>query len=135
MTTSNFIFSCQVPLHAQQKLKGGGDKIVVGAVVKFKIYELEEEVRAGSSRRMRKELTGFVQVIFEKKRFLVRFYYGCENNLSLDQLTIMIVERIMEEKEPEVSTIPDIPEEQAELEKGYYHFVYVMLWFKKGVRC
>ena len=43
-------------------MKGrGGKKIVVGAVVKVNIGELEEEVRAGSSRRMRKELTDVVQ--------------------------------------------------------------------------
>ena len=34
---------------------------MVGAVVKAKIGELEEEVRAGSLRRKRKELTGVVQ--------------------------------------------------------------------------
>ena len=43
----------------------------------------------------------------------------------------MIVEKILEEKEPEVSEISEIPEEQVELEKGYYQCVYVMLRFKK----
>ena len=37
------------------------------------------------------------------------------------------------EEEPEVSTIPEIPEEQVELEKVYYRCVYVMLQFKKEV--
>ena len=60
---------------------------MVGTVVKAKIGELEEEVRVGSSRRMRKELTGVVQVVFGRRRFLVRFQNGCENNLSLNQLT------------------------------------------------
>ena len=32
-----------------------------------------------------------------------------------------------------VSTIPEIPEDQIELEKGYYHCVYAMLHFKKEV--
>ena len=45
----------------------------------------------------------------------------------------MIVENIPEEKEPEVSTIPEIPEDQVKLEKGYYLFVYVMLRFKMEV--
>ena len=37
------------------------------------------------------------------------------------------------EDEPEVSTIPEIPEDQVEKEKGYYRCVYVMLQFKKEV--
>ena len=44
-----------------RKLKGRGDKIVVGTVVKAKIGELEEEVMAGSLRRASKEFTGVVQ--------------------------------------------------------------------------
>ena len=46
---------------------------MVGKVVKEKMGELEEEVRAGFLRRMRKELTGLVQVISRNNRFLVRF--------------------------------------------------------------
>ena len=45
----------------------------------------------------------------------------------------MIVEKIPEEKEPEVSEISEIPEERVELEKGYHHCVYVMLRFKNEV--
>ena len=41
-------------------MKSRGNKIVVGKVVKAKIGELEEEVRVGSSIRMRKEFTGVV---------------------------------------------------------------------------
>ena len=44
-------------------MKGRGNEIAVGTVVKAKIGWLEEEVRVGSSRRMRKELTGVVQAI------------------------------------------------------------------------
>ena len=61
MPTSNYIVSSQAPLSTDQKLKGRGNKIVVGTVVKVKIGELKEEVRASSSIRMRKELTGVVQ--------------------------------------------------------------------------
>ena len=43
----------------------------------------------------------------------------------------MIVEKVPEEKEPEVSEIAEIPEEQVELEKGYYLCFYFMLRFKK----
>ena len=60
MTTSNYIVSYQGPLPTERKSKGRGDNIVVGTVVKAKIGELEEEVRVGSSRRMRKDFTGAV---------------------------------------------------------------------------
>ena len=82
MTTSNSIVSSQGPLPAEQKSKGRGDKIVVGKVVKAKISKLEEEVRVVSSRSMRKELTGVVQGVSGKSRFLVRFQNGCKNNMS-----------------------------------------------------
>ena len=102
---------------------------MVGTVVKSKIYELEEELRAGSSRSVRKELTGLDQVVSGRRRLLVRFQNGCEKNLSLNQLTVVIVEKILEEKEPEVSKISEIPEEQVKFGKGYYLCVYVMLQF------
>ena len=76
MTTSNSIVSSQGLLTTERKSKGRGNKIVVGTAVKAKIGELEEEVRVGSSRRMRKELTGVVQSISGKRRFLVRFHDG-----------------------------------------------------------
>ena len=76
----------------------------MGTVVKENIGELEEEVRAGFSRRTRKGFTGVVQVILGKKRFLVRFQYGCENSLSSNQPNIVIVEKISEDKEPKVFT-------------------------------
>ena len=63
-----------------------------GAVVKANIGKLEEEVRAGNSRRMRKDLTGVVQGVSGRRRFLVRFRNGCKNNLSLNQLTIVIAD-------------------------------------------
>ena len=74
--------------------------MVVGAVVKSEIGELEEEVRGGSSRRIRKELTGVMQGVLGRRRFLARFQNMCEKNLSSNQLTIVIAEKIPEEKEP-----------------------------------
>ena len=62
---------------------------MVGTVVKAKIGELEEEVRVGSARRMSKELTGVIQDILGKRRFLVRFDDGCEKNLSSNKLTVV----------------------------------------------
>ena len=93
---------------------------MVGTVVKANIGELEEEVRAGCPRRSRKELTGMVQGISGKKRFLVRFQDGCKNNLSLNQLTIFILDNIPEGKEPEAPASTEIPDELVELDKGYY---------------
>ena len=49
-----------------------------GTVVKYKICELEEEVRSDNSRRMRKELTGVVQGVSGRRRLLVSFHNGCE---------------------------------------------------------
>ena len=78
---------------------------------------------------MRKEFTGVVQDVSSRRKFLLRFHRGCENNLSSNQLTVVILEKIPEEKEPEVSEIDEIPEERVELDKGYYRCVYVMLHF------
>ena len=98
-------------------MKGRGNTIVVGTVVKAKIGELEEEVRVGSSRRMRKELNGVVQGVSGRRRFLVRFHNGCEKNLSSNQLTVVIAHDILVEEAPEVSTIPEIPEDNVESHK------------------
>ena len=61
----------------------------------------------------------------------MRFHYVFENDISLYQLTIVILEKFPVEKEPKVTTKPDIPYEQVTLEKGYYHCVYIVLCFKK----
>ena len=63
-------------------MKGRGNNIVLGTVVKAKIGDLEEEVRAGSSRRMRKDFTGVVQGVSGRRRLFVRFQNGWEKNLS-----------------------------------------------------
>ena len=111
-------------------MKGRGNKIVVRTVVKAKIRELEEEVRVGSAIRTRKELTGVVQAISGKRRFLVRFHDGCEKNLSSYQLTVVTAHEILVEEVPLVSTIPVIPEDKNESHKGYDVSVYVILHFK-----
>ena len=130
MNTSNSIVSSQGPLPTERKLKGRGENIVVGTVVKAKIGKLEEELRVGSSRRVRKELTGVVQGISGRRRFLVRFQNGCKKNLSSNQLTVVIEYEILVEEAPEVSTIPEIPEDNVESHKGYYWCAYVLLQFK-----
>ena len=76
------------------------------------------------------ELTGVVKAISGKRKFLVRFHDGCEKNLSSNQLTVVTAHEILVEEAPEVSTIPDIPEDNVESHKGYYRCVYVLLHFK-----
>ena len=108
-----------------------GDKIVVDMVVTEKICELDNEVREIFLRRMRKEFTGVIQGISGKKRFLVRFQYGCEKYLTSNQLAIVILQKSLVEEETKVHMIPEIPKEQVTPEKGYYHDVYVILHFNK----
>ena len=84
MNTSNSTVSSHDLLLTKQKLKSGGNKIVEGMVVKANIVELEGEVRAGDSRRMRKELTVVVQGVLGKRSLLVSFQNGCEKNLTFN---------------------------------------------------
>ena len=49
---------------------------MVGTVVKAKVGELEEEIREGFLRRLSKEMTGVVQAVVRKRRYLVRFHDG-----------------------------------------------------------
>ena len=106
------LFLFELPFPQRKNRRAGGTRSWRGVVVKTKIGELEEEVRAGNSRRTRKELTGVVQGVSGRRRLLVRFKNGCKNNLSSNQLTVLIVENIPVEEEPLVSTIPEIPEDQ-----------------------
>ena len=105
--------------------------MVVGTVVKAKIGELEEEVREIFLRRKRKELTRVFQGVSWKKRFLVKFQVGCEKDMTSNKFTIVILENIPVEEEPDVPTIPEIPEEKVTLDKGYYHGVYILIYFDK----
>ena len=41
--------------------------------MKTKVYELEEEVREGFTRRLSKDLTGVVELVSGHKRLLARF--------------------------------------------------------------
>ena len=59
----------------------------------------------------------------------MRFQNECKKNLSLNQLTAVLIEKIPVEEEPEISTISEIHENQVEKEKGYYRCVYVMIQF------
>ena len=76
MTTSDFIVSYQDSLPTQRKLRGRGNKIVVGKVVRSNLVELEEEVREGSLIRTSKELNSVVQGVLGKNKLLVSFQDG-----------------------------------------------------------
>ena len=64
------------------KKRGGGNKIMVGTVVKAKLGELEEDIREGFSRRLRKEMTGVVHEVVRKRRYLEGFQDGLEKEMS-----------------------------------------------------
>ena len=105
---------------------GGRGGVLVGAVVEEKVGELEEEVREGFYKWLRKDLTGVVPGVSGKRRFLARFQYWREKDLTLNQLTVMTVYKIPVDEEPMVPTISGIPDETFDSEKGCYHGVYFM---------
>ena len=74
-------------------------------MIKARVGELEDEVREVFYRRLRKDLTGVVQVFSGKKRLLVRFQYGCDKNPTSNKLTVMTVDRIPMTEEAKVPTI------------------------------
>ena len=76
--TAYFATTCPT----QTKTRYKGNKIIVGTVVKAKVGELEEEIGEGFSRRLRKEMTGVVQEVVGKRRYLVRSQYGLEKEIA-----------------------------------------------------
>ena len=50
--------------------------------------------------------------------------------MSSNQLTVVEAHEILVEEAPEVSTIPEIPEDNVKSNKGYYRCVYVLLQLK-----
>ena len=101
---------------------------MVGAVVKSKVGELEEDIREGFSRRLRKEITGVVQEVVGKRSYSVRFQDWLKKEMSSNQLTIVVVRSEVEE-EIEVREVEIIPEVREEL--VCYHWVYISLHFIK----
>ena len=90
---------------------------MVGAFIKSKLGELEEELRGGFLGLLRKELTDVVQGVSGKKRFLMSFQYGFKKYLTSNQLTVVILEKSPVKKEPRVPMIPVIPDETFPSEK------------------
>ena len=94
--------------------------IMMGTFVKAKVCELEGEFREGCFRRLRKEFTGVVQGVSGKKRFLVRFHNVLENDMTSNQPTVVVVEKIPVTEESDVPRISEKPNETVLLDKGCY---------------
>ena len=59
-----------------------------------------------------------VQGVLGRRRFLVSFQNGCEKNLSLNKLTVVTAHKILVEEATEVSTIPELPEDNFKNRRG-----------------
>ena len=70
---------------------------MVGVVVKSKVDDLEEDIRMGFLGRLRKEITGVVQEVVGKRKYLVRGKYGLEKDMLLNHITIVLVRSELEE--------------------------------------
>ena len=59
-----------------------------------------------------------LQGVSGNRRFLSRFKDGCEKYITYNQLTVIKVEKIHVDEEPEVPMISVIPDEEVYLENG-----------------
>ena len=73
-------------------------------------------------------MTGVVQEVVGKRRYLVRFQDGFKKEMSSNQLTIVVVRSEVDE-EIEVREVDMIPEVRREL--GCYHWVYIYMNYIK----
>ena len=64
---------------------------MVGTVVKAKVGELEEDIREGFLRKLRKLMSGVVREVVMKCRYSVRFHDRLEKEMSSKQLNIVVV--------------------------------------------
>ena len=96
--------------------------------MKAKVGELEEEIREGFLRGLRKEMNGVVQEVVGKRRYSVRFKNGLEKEILSKHLTVVFVRSEVED-EIEVREVDMIPDVRGYL--GCYHWVYIYLNFIK----
>ena len=71
-------------------------------------------------------MTGVVQEVVGKMRYLVRFQDGLDKDMLSNQLTIVVI-RCEVEEDIEVREVDMIPEVYEDV--GYYHWVYISLKF------
>ena len=76
-------------------------------------------------------MTAVMEAEFGKRRLLMIFQDGCEKDLTLNQLNVVAVDRIVVAKESKVPIISTKPEEVVDLMKVYYPGAYVFLEFNK----
>ena len=60
------------------------------------------------------------------------FHYGCYKSMTSNNFTIMTVDSSPMVEESQVTTISAIPDDTVDLEKRYYHGVYILINFNKG---
>ena len=99
--------------------------------MKEKFGELGNGVTEEFYIRLRKDFTGAVEVVSGKRKFLLRFQDGCDNYLTSLKLTNVKIGRRLGTKEAEVPIVLTKPKEAVDLDKGYYHGIYVFLEFNK----
>ena len=89
---------------------GRGNKIMVEAVVKANVGDLKEDIREGFLRRSMKEMTGVVQEVLGKRKYLLRFQNGLKKDMLSNQITIVVVRSEVEEdiEAREVEMIPEV---------------------------
>ena len=102
---------------------------MLGTVVKGKVGELEEGIREGFVRRLRKEVIGVVGRVVGPRRYLMRFEDGFKKEPSLNKLTVVTKERIPETEDAEEVDIPVKEIERVDVDKGLYQEVYVLKLF------
>ena len=73
-------------------------------------------------------MTGVVQEVVGKMRYLVRFQDGLDKDMLSNQLTIVVI-RCEVEEDIEVREVDMIPEVYEDV--GYYHWVYIFPHFIK----
>ena len=78
------------------EVHGSGKNSLVGAAVKAKVRELEEEVRAGFTRCLRKYLTEVEESVSVYKMFFVRFQDVFKKNVRSNKINTVTVEMIPE---------------------------------------
>ena len=101
---------------------------MVEEVVKAKVGEMEEEIRERFLRRLMKEMTGVVQEVVGRRRYLVMLHNGLEKDMLLNQIIVMVFRNEVED-EIEVRKVEIFPEVREEL--GCYYWVYIYLYFIK----
>ena len=106
---------------------------MVGTVVMEKLGGLEEEIREGFSRQLKKELTGTMGRVVGQKRYLLRFEDGSEKELRSNYLAAAKQYRSPDTEKAEEVKIPAKLIETVGVDKELYQEFYVLQGFLKGM--